>query len=109
MTTKGSIKTAFSEAHLQREPHHLSPKSAANKGFLADPDIDGAQPRRHISPIMCLFFGRINYLHHADWLVPDFRYDQLALIRIGCQLLSPVPRHVVAACLDYVRLRIPIM
>jgi hypothetical protein len=53
---------------------------------------------------MCLFFGRINYLHHADRLVPDFRYDQLALIRIGCQLLSPVPRHVVAACLDYVRL-----
>ena len=45
-TTRRSIKTIL-EAHLQREPHHLSPKSAANRGFLADPDIDGA----HAPPV----------------------------------------------------------
>ncbi len=109
MTTKGSIKTAFSEAHLQREPHHLSPKSAADIGFLADPDIDGAQPRRHIAPIMRLFFGRIDNLHNADRLIRDFRNDQVAPIRIGCQILLPVPRHVVAARLDHVRLRVPVL
>ena len=56
----------FVEAHLQREPHHLSLNSAADIGFLADPDIDGAPPRRLIAPIMRLFFGRIDYLHDAD-------------------------------------------
>ena len=49
------------------------------------------------------------YLHDADQLIRDFRNDKVAPIRIGCQLLSPVPRHVVAARLDHVRLRVPVL
>ena len=54
------------EAALQRQPHHGRAIALAAIGGCADPDVDGAQVRRDLAPIMRLLELRIADLHRAD-------------------------------------------
>ncbi len=76
--------------------------------FLADPDIDCAQVRTDVAPVVRFFLGRVDDLQQADGSAVEFGNEDFAPVRVERQLGRPVADVIITAGRDDMRLRVPV-
>lgn len=79
------------EAAVDGQSHHLRAEPAAEERFLADSDVDGAQPGGAVAPVVTVFAGRVDDLDEANGRTFDFSDELFAPVGAALELALPAP------------------